>query len=561
MGNHMNYKQEYSRWLRHADAETVKELKTIEQEEEQIKESFSTNLSFGTAGLRGIVGAGTNRMNIYTVARASQGLANYINRRYFDGSIAISYDTRIMSEEFAKTAAGIFAANGIKVFQYREQMPTPCLSYAVRRLNCSAGVMITASHNPAQYNGYKVYDSDGCQITDEAAKEISDEIEKVDAFTDVHAVLFDEGGEKGNISYIHESVFTDFTEEIKGRSVLYGEKEDKNVAVVYTPLNGTGLKPVLRVLKEGGFTNVTIVQEQAEPDGSFRTCPYPNPESKEAMKLGLSYAQKCHADLILATDPDCDRIGIAVKCGQEFKLLTGNEVGLLLLEYICEQRTKHCKMPKNPIMIKSIVTTDLAEKLAESYGVKTINVLTGFKYIGELIGTLEREGKADSYIFGYEESCGYLSGAYVRDKDAVNAAYMICEMFSYYKTMGIGLMEKLQEIYRIYGYCLNTVHSFVFEGIAGFEKMQWIMKSFRNFEARSIGGLKIQDSVDYLRGIDGLPKSDVIKFNLASDCSIIVRPSGTEPKLKIYISVRADNKETAVSIEKQIMKELESLIK
>lgn len=546
----MNVQEEYSRWLREADAEVVRELQTIQGDDAKIEDAFYRNLAFGTGGLRGVIGAGTNRMNIHTVAKASQGLADYVKKHYEDGSIAVSFDSRIKSELFAKVAAGVFAANGIKVYQYPELMPTPCLSYAVRTLRCSAGIMITASHNPAKYNGYKVYGADGCQITTEAAAEILQEIEKLDIFADVKMLSFEEGIRAGRILTIPESVFTDFTEEIKRQSVLYGEDINRDVSIVYTPLNGAGLKPVLRVLTESGFTNVTVVREQEMPDGNFPTCPYPNPEIREAMSLGMEYAKKYNADLLLATDPDCDRVGIAVKKDEEYVLLSGNEVGLLLLDYICAQRVKHDRMPRDPVMVKTIVTMDLGTRIADYYGVRTVDVLTGFKFIGEQIGLLEAKGKEDSYIFGFEESYGYLTGSYVRDKDAVDAAYMICEMFAYYKDRELSLVEKLQEIYDTYGYCLNTLHSFEFEGSVGMEKMQNIMRKFRA-EISDIAGYSVLTTRDYLLGLDGLPSSDVVKF-ITEFGSVVVRPSGTEPKLKCYISVTdkdeksAREKETAI---------------
>lgn len=554
----MDYKKEYFKWLKYADKQLSDELKAIENDEAKIEDAFYRNLAFGTGGLRGVIGAGTNRMNVHTVAKASQGLADYVNRHVKAGSIAVSYDSRIKSDVFAKVAAGVFAANGIRVYQYAEQMPTPCLSYAVRRLGCSAGIMVTASHNPSQYNGYKVYGPDGCQITIETATEILAEIEKLDIFADVKIMDFEAGKEAGLISYIGEDVYTAFADEVKRQSVLFGDEINKDMAIVYSPLNGTGLKPVIRVLNESGFTNITVVKEQEQPDGTFPTCPYPNPEIPEAMALGVDYAKKYQADLLLATDPDCDRVGIAVKNQQEYVLLSGNQVGLLLLDYICSQRVKHGKMPKDPIFVKTIVTMDLAEKIAQHYGVKTINVLTGFKFIGEQIGVLEARGKADSYILGFEESYGYLTGAYVRDKDAVDGAFMICEMFAFYKTRGIRLIDKLQEIYATYGYCLNTLHSFAFEGATGMENMQKIMKKFRG-GIHDIAGNKVTAVCDYLLGLDGLPKSDVIKFMIAGG-SVVVRPSGTEPKLKIYISVTAQDETAAKVKEQQIYEYLTGLI-
>ena len=546
----MDYRAEYERWLQNANDEIKEEL--TQYTDQEIEDSFYRNMAFGTGGLRGTIGAGTNRMNVYTVAKASQGLADYLNTALEQPSVVIGYDSRMKSDAFAKVAAGVFAANGIRVNIWPVLLPVPTVSFAVRYLNTSAGVMITASHNPSKYNGYKVYGADGCQITTEAAARILAEIEKLDIFADVKQMDFEEGLKTGQITYIPDEVLTAFIEEVKHQSVLFGEEVNKDVAIVYSPLNGTGLVPVTRTLKEMGYTNITVVKEQEQPDGSFPTCPYPNPEIKEAMSLGMEYAKRCHADLLLATDPDCDRVGIAVKDKDgEYVLLSGNETGLLLLDYVCSQRMKHGKMPADPVMVKTIVTMDLGERIAAHYGVETKNVLTGFKFIGEQIGLLEKQGRADRYIFGFEESYGYLSGSYVRDKDGVNAAYLICEMFSYHKTRGIGLLDKLNELYAEYGYCLNTLHSYEFDGAAGFAKMQEIMAKFHE-GLDMIGPKKVVKVMDYSKGLEGLPKSDVLKYLLEDNCSVVVRPSGTEPKLKTYISVSAKSREEAGMIEAEI---------
>ena len=557
------YQDEYKRWLAAdlEDADLKPELAKIEGNDDEIKDRFAVALKFGTAGLRGVLGAGTNRMNIYVVRQATQGLANWVKTQGGNQTVAISYDSRLKSDIFAKTAAGVLAANGIKVRIYDALMPVPALSFATRYYECNAGIMVTASHNPGKYNGYKVYGADGCQITTEAAAEILAEIEKLDIFADVKTSDFEAGVTSGNIQYIPDEVYTAFVEQVKNQSVLFGEEVNKNVAIVYSPLNGTGLKPVTRTLKEMGYTNITVVKEQEQPDGNFPTCPYPNPEIKEAMALGMEYAKKCNADLLLATDPDCDRVGIAVKNkAGEYELLTGNQTGMLLLDYICSQRVKHGKMPADPVMVKTIVTMDMGEQIAAHYGLRTINVLTGFKFIGEQIGKLEQQGRADSYVFGFEESYGYLTGSYVRDKDGVDGAYMICEMFSYYATKGISLLDKLEELYKTYGYCLNTLHSYEFDGSAGFAKMQSIMQAFRG-DIKEFGGRKVVKLLDYAPGLDGLPKSDVLKFLLEDNCSIVVRPSGTEPKLKTYISVSAENKEAAEKIEEEICKSAEEYLK
>ena len=562
----MDYRKEYERWCSQAtaDADVAAELQTMD--DAKVEDAFYRDLAFGTGGLRGVIGAGTNRMNIYTVAKASQGLADYLQKHFDKPSVSIGYDSRIKSDVFARAAAGVFAANGVEVHIWPILMPVPTVSFATRYLHTSAGIMVTASHNPSKYNGYKVYGADGCQITTETAAEILAEIEKLDIFADVKCVTFEEGVEKGLIRYIPEEVYTAFVEEVKKQSVLFGETVNKDVAIVYSPLNGTGLKPVTRALREMGYGNITVVKEQEQPDGNFPTCPYPNPEIKEAMALGMEYAQRCNADLLLATDPDCDRVGIAVKDKNgEYVLLSGNETGILLLDYICAQRTKHGKMPVDPVMVKTIVTTDMGEQIAAHYGVRAINVLTGFKFIGEQIGLLEKQGKADSYIFGFEESYGYLSGSYVRDKDGVNGATLICEMFSYYATQGVSLLDKLNELYQTYSYCLNTLHSYEFDGSAGFAKMRDIMKTFREEvgpgkRVDAFAGKKIEKVLDYNQGLHGLPKSDVLKYLLEGHCSVVVRPSGTEPKLKVYISVSAEDKEQAETMECTIVNQMKGVM-
>ncbi|MGM9660590.1 MAG: phospho-sugar mutase [Faecousia sp.] len=559
----MNYKEEYHRWVsRVRESDLSAALNAMD--EAQIEDAFYRDLAFGTGGLRGVIGAGTNRMNVYTVAKASQGLANYLKNHYAEPSVAIGFDSRIKSDEFARTAAAVFAANGVQVHLWPRLNPVPTVSFATRYLHTSAGVMITASHNPSKYNGYKVYGADGCQITSSAAAEILAEIQKLDIFVDVSRGDFDRALEEGKIQYIPDAVLTAFLTEVKNQSVLFGEEAGRDAAIVYSPLNGAGYVPVTRILAEMGYSNVTVVEEQRLPDGNFPTCPYPNPEIKGAMALGMAYAKKLGADLLLATDPDCDRVGIAVKDRTgDYVLLSGNETGLLLLDYICAQRVKHGKMPADPVMVKTIVTMDLGERIAASYGVRTVNVLTGFKYIGEQIGLLEKQGKADSYIFGFEESYGYLSGSYVRDKDGVNGAFLICEMFGYYAARGITLLEKLEELYEKFGYCLNTLHSYEFEGSAGFAKMQQIMKTFREEvgAGQYFGGKKIRRVLDYSLGLDGLPKADVLKYLLDGDCSVVVRPSGTEPKLKTYISVSAKTRAQAQEVEAEITAQLDMLFR
>lgn len=555
--------KEYLRWVCNVkeDEDLIKELSSIGNDENKIEDAFYRDLEFGTGGLRGVIGAGTNRMNIYVVRKASQGLANYVKNHFKENrSIAISYDSRIKSDLFAKTAAAVFAENSIKVFIYKELMPTPCLSYAVRELHCSAGIMVTASHNPSKYNGYKVYGDDGCQITTNAAKEILDEINKLDVFEDPIHGNFDNLLSRGVINYIDDELYIRFINRVKEESLLKDEKIDKNVKIVYSPLHGTGLKPVTRILKECGYTNVIVVKEQELPDGNFTTCPYPNPEIKEAMALGIEYAKKNDADLLIATDPDCDRVGIAVKNKDgEHVLVSGNQVGVLLLDYVCSMRQKHNNMPDEPVFVKTIVTTDMAKKVADFYKVKTIDVLTGFKYIGEQILFLEQKGKENSYILGFEESYGYLSGGYVRDKDAVDGAFLIVEMFSYYKSQGISLLDKLEELYKKFGHYSNYLKSYEFAGSSGFKKMNDIMELFRN-KVKNIGEYEVSEILDYSKGLNGLPKSNVIKMLFKDGSNIVVRPSGTEPKLKIYVSLLGNSEEENLAKRDTLFSNIEELL-
>ena len=552
----MDYRKEYERWLEKAP-QFHDELSAMD--EKTIEDAFYRDLEFGTAGLRGVLGAGTNRMNEYVIGRATQGLANYLRASCASPSVAIGYDSRIKSDVFSKVAAEVLAANGVRVYLYPVLMPVPCVSFAVRYFKCTAGIMVTASHNPSKYNGYKVYGPDGCQITDAAASAILNAIEKTDTFSGVKHGDFEGFVSSGDIVYIGEDCYSAFIAEVKKCSVLFGDKVDKNVAIVYSPLNGAGLKPVLRVLNETGFTNVTVVKEQEQPDGNFPTCPYPNPEIRAALQLGLEYASRLNADLMLATDPDCDRVGIAVRDGSEMKLLTGNETGMLLLDYICSQRVAHGAMPASPLFVKTIVTSDMAQRIATHYGVRTVNVLTGFKYIGEQIGLLEAAGHPENYILGFEESYGYLSGTHARDKDAVNASFLICEMFAFYKTRGISLLDRLNQLYKEYGYCLIRQHSYEFPGSAGFARMKEIMDGLRGEVPATIAGLKVLSVVDYGKGIDGLPKSNVVKFVLENNCSSIIRPSGTEPKIKNYVTVTAPDLASAEVVEKEIVAHFEKV--
>jgi len=550
-----------------ADQDLKIQLMKMQFEEEEMEDCFYKDLEFGTGGLRGVIGAGTNRMNIYTVAKATQGYSNYLVNNFSSPSVAIAYDSRIKSDKFAEVAASVFGANGIRVYTYPELMPTPALSFAVRHLQCSGGIVITASHNPAKYNGYKVYGPDGCQITTEVAKEILSEIETVEIFEGVKSIAFEEGLRQGVISFIREDTVDAYINAVSGQSLCGNEDIDKSISIVYTPLNGAGLKCITRCLQENGFTNIYIVEEQEKPDGNFPTCPYPNPEIREALELGLCKAKHTSSDLLLATDPDCDRVGIAVKADNDYVLLSGNEVGMLLLDYICKRRIALNKMPKSPVFVKTIVTIDMAKRIAEDYGVQVIEVLTGFKFIGEQIGFLEEADQEDRYILGFEESYGYLTGSYVRDKDAVDGVLLICEMFAYYKAQGQSLLDVLNELYQRYGYCLNTLHSYEFEGVEGFKKMQNIMYSFRNEYPNEWLGHKILAVSDYkesmIRFVDGhcekimLPQSDVLKYELEGNISVVVRPSGTEPKLKMYFSVSAENKEDAEDLEEQLVAVME----
>lgn len=538
------------------DHDLKTDLESMEGNTSDMTDCFYRDLEFGTGGLRGIIGAGTNRMNIYTVAKATQGYANYLNKHFSCPTVAIAYDSRIKSQVFSQTAAEVFAANKIPVFIYDTLMPTPALSFAVRHLTCAGGIVITASHNPGKYNGYKVYGADGCQITTQAAEEIQQEIKHTDMFHAVKKIPFHQAFEDKMITYITKDTVTAYINAVSSQSLCGNDTMDKDVSIVYTPLNGAGLTCVIRCLKENGFTNISVVKEQENPDGHFPTCPYPNPEIREALELGLRDAKRLGSDLLLATDPDCDRVGIAVKSDDDYVLLSGNEVGMLLLDYICKRRMALNKMPKNPVMVKTIVTIDMVQRIGADYGVEVIDVLTGFKFIGEQIGFLEAKGEEDRYIFGFEESYGYLTGSYVRDKDAVNGSLMICEMFAYYKTKGLSVLDVLNDLYENYGFCLNTLHSYEFQGAEGFSKMKAIMEKLRKDVPKEIAGRRVLTATDYL-GETGLPKSDVLKFLLAGNASVVLRPSGTEPKLKLYLSVNGKDQEEAAEVEKKLIQALE----
>ena len=555
----------YSLWCKNAvdDSDLQEELKSIENDTPAIRDRFYRDLEFGTGGLRGVIGAGTNRLNIYTIRRATQGLANYVKQEYNGGSVAISYDSRIKSDVFAKAAAEVLSANGIKVYIYKELMPTPMLSFAVRNLGCQAGIMVTASHNPAKYNGYKAYGNDGCQITLKGAEIILSEINSLDMFKDVKTSDFNTELEKGNIEYISQEVIDTYYECVLAEGTNTDLCASSGLKVVYTPLNGTGNKPVRTILKKIGITDVSIVEEQENPDGNFPTCPYPNPEIREALELGLKKCKEVKPDLLLATDPDCDRVGIAVPDGDNYVLFSGNEVGALLFEYICKQRIAKGTMPENPIVVKTIVTTNIINAIAKDYGVEVIDVLTGFKFIGEQIGFLEEKGEEKRYIFGFEESYGYLSGGYVRDKDAVNASMLICEMAAYYRTQGISLIQARENLYNKYGVYYHTLHSFTFEGESGMIKMNNIMSQLRNNHPKEIAGYKVISCSDYKLSITKdiatgseteikLPKSNVLAFELEDNLKVVVRPSGTEPKIKTYYTAKAPTFDDAKEIESKL---------
>ncbi len=567
--------KKYEQWLKYAteDADIVAELASMKGNFDEIKESFALELAFGTAGLRGIIGAGTFRLNIYTIRRATQGFANYLNKTFSEPKIAIAYDSRIKSDLFAKEAARVLSANNIKVYLYPELVPTPMLSFAVRELKCSGGINVTASHNPAKYNGYKVYGNDGCQITEEAANLIINEINSLSMFEDIKLTSFEKSLEDGKITYISDEVYENYFVEVKKRSVHKSICEDNDFSIVYTPLNGAGNKPVRKILDMIGLKNVSIVKEQELPDGNFPTCPFPNPEIKEALQKGLDLCEKVKPDLLLATDPDCDRVGIAAKSDNgEYKLFSGNEVGALLLEYICRERLALGTMPKNPIAIKTIVTSDICKKIASEYDIELINVLTGFKYIGEQIAILEAKGEEDRFILGFEESYGYLSGSYVRDKDAVVASMLICEMAAFYKSKGISLVKALENLYNKYGVFFHTQKSTAFEGVSGMEEMQKIMNNLQNNPPKDIADLKITVFEDYKKSVStnlitnekteiNLPKSNVLSFFFESGDSVIIRPSGTEPKIKVYYTCTAKSLDEAKKLEEKISNDFIKFLK
>ena len=564
----------YNSWLENAteDKDLITELESIKGDENEIYERFYTALKFGTAGLRGVIGAGTNRMNIYVVRQATQGLANYVLSKYGKGSVAISHDSRIKADLFMNEAARVLAANGIKTYITTELQPTPVLSYLVRYFKCRAGIMVTASHNPAKYNGYKAYGEDGCQMTDNAAAAVYDEIQKLDMFNDVKTMDFDEAIEKGLIEYVDDSVYETYLDEVMKQQVNPGICKGSGLKVVYTPLNGAGNKLVRKILNRIGVEEVTVVPEQEMPDGNFTTCPYPNPEIREALAKGLELCEKVKPDLLLATDPDSDRVGIAVKdFDGSYRLISGNEDGVMLTNYILSCKKEQGVLPENPVVVKTIVTTKLINKLCEKYGCELKNVLTGFKYIGEVILNLEKKGEENRYLFGFEESYGYLAGTYVRDKDAVVASMLICEMTAYYRKQGISLAQMIDDLYKEYGYYLNQTFAFEFEGAAGMQKMSDIMSSVRadlpkaidKYKVVKVSDYQLKKETDLITGETTditLPTSNVIALNLEGDNGVIIRPSGTEPKIKLYITAVGKDKDDALAICSKLVSSAKSIL-
>ncbi len=534
------YMDDYKRWqsLQLEDPALKAELDAIAGQEDEIKDRFAVALKFGTAGLRGVLGAGSNRMNIYVVRQATQGLANWVKTQGGTQTVAVSYDSRINSDVFARETARVLAANGIRVRIYDALMPVPALSFATRYYHANAGVMITASHNPAKYNGFKAYGPDGCQMTDDAADIVYAEIQKTDILTGAKLISFQEGLDSGLIEYVEDSCKEALYDAIKACQVRPGLCKSAGLKLVYSPLNGSGLVPVMRVLRDIGIDDITIVPEQKDPDGNFPTCPYPNPEIFEALRLGLELAEKSGADLMLATDPDADRVGIAIRCPDgSYQLVSGNEVGVLLLDYICQGRLEKGTMPKNPVAVKSLVSTPLADAVAAHYGVEMRNVLTGFKWIGDQIARLEADGEVERFLLGFEESYGYLAGPYVRDKDAIIGSMLICEMAAYYRSIGSSIKERLEAIYAQYGRYLNKVDSYEFPGLSGMDKMEGIMSGLREWPPAQLGGYRVTKVTDYTKTEEtGLPSANVLVYTLEGGATVIVRPSGTEPKIKTYFT-------------------------
>ncbi len=554
----MSFRELFTRWCECVSDPALKaELSEMKSEnnEARIEDAFYQTLEFGTAGLRGVLGAGTNRMNIYTVGQATQGIANYINNLpSSDNSVAICYDSRINSELFAQRAACVLAANGIRSYIYPRLEPTPALSFATRKLGCCIGINVTASHNPSQYNGYKVYGPDGCQITAEIADSITSAISSVDIFDDVKTMDFAEAQTAGLVCFIEEEILEDYLDAVYEQSVY--DKDPSNLKVVYTPLNGTGLECVTKILNRIGVTDIHVVEEQSMPDGHFPTCPYPNPENRDALEKGIELCEAVHPDLLLATDPDADRVGIAVKDNDEYQLLSGNEVGVLLLDFICRMKQEQGILPEKPVAVTTIVSTSLVDDIAQTYGVEVRRVLTGFKYIGGVIAELEKDGCSDRFIFGFEESYGYLAGTHARDKDAVVASMLICEMAEYYRCQGKNLYQAMKDIYETYGYHYNQTLSFTFEGVSGSKKMSELMTAFRTTSPDCIGGFDVVSVLDYQQGVGNLPSANVIEFNLDGNHKAIVRPSGTEPKIKVYVFAVGKSAEDSKACAEKIISDM-----
>ncbi len=568
-----NINKLYDLWLENAtlDPDLTEELEAIKGNEEEILDRFYKSLEFGTGGLRGVIGAGTNRMNIYTVGQATQGLANYLNEAFENPSVAIGYDSRIKSDVFAKEAAGVLAANGIKVYFYPTLVPTPMLSFAVRRLGCSSGIVLTASHNPSKYNGYKCYDPKGYQMTDEAAARTLEYIRQIDIFKDVKRMSFEDALAEDMVDYIEGWLMNEFYDSVDEQRLDKEICANSGLKLIYTPLNGTGNRPVRTMLSRLGMKDVRIVAEQENPDGNFPTCPFPNPEITQVFERAFDMTKDFPADLILATDPDCDRVGIAVRHNGEYKLMTGNEVGVMLTDYALSRRKALGILPEKPVVIKSFVTTDLVQAVADKYGAEVVNTLTGFKYIGEYITALEEKGEADRFVLGMEESYGYLSGTYARDKDGVVGATMIVEMAAYYKSLGKDLVEVMNDIYAEHGLYLNTLSNFGFEGASGMEKMKNMMDSIRSNPPKTFGGLEVIGIADYKESVElntvtgektalTLPKSNVLHYKLPNNSCAIVRPSGTEPKIKVYITACAPDLEKATALEAAINADMQKAL-
>ena len=566
----------YDLWCARAteDADVAAELAAVAGNEAEIRDRFYRELAFGTGGLRGVIGAGSNRMNIYTVRKATQGLANYLKERYETSSVAVSFDSRIKSDVFAREAACVLAAAGITVHLFPQLEPTPVLSYAVRYYGTQAGIMVTASHNPAKYNGYKCYGPDGCQMTDADAGDVLGYINKVDLFEDVHTMPYDEAVAAGLIKLIGDELLESFTQQVLAQQVNPGVSAEAGLRLVYTPLNGTGNLPVREILRRVGIKEVFIVPEQKLPDGNFPTAPFPNPEIRQAFECALKLAKSLDtpADLLLATDPDCDRVGIAVFNGEDYTLMSGNEVGCLLLDYVVSCRKANGTLPADPVVIKTIVTTNMAKSIAAKYGCEIRDLLTGFKYIGEQIGVLESEGRADRYVIGFEESYGYLAGSYVRDKDAVVASMLIVEMASYYHKQGISLLQRMEQLYQEHGFYRNALVNVAFEGEQGMHDMDRLMSGLRENPPKEIAGLKVLACADYgLRvAVDcltgrrvplTLPKSNVLAYTLEGGAGLIIRPSGTEPKVKGYVTAIGETPEAAAACEATLCAAAEAIMK